>query len=359
MTDLSVWLDRTNVFDGRAEKFLAIKDYGLLRVEWMSTKRIGTPEPRHYAFRLVGLDERNRYAQSEFEALARRCGLEGPYPGMKPLEAWLFDLQTSGINAGPVVSTLTDDGRVLVQRGTIWRVCQASAILCKSYESLSLDVIQNVRVGRANQAEAARVHEVTASEPLVSRQIDDGRAVAVVEHGTILRVCQASADFCRKYESLMLDREAPEAKQAEAVQVNVKADACAFVEAGGKDALARVTTDEDEPARPAAAWPAESQSSNGAARKKPGPKAKYEAAMRLSGIVDQVAPEGDWRSKWEDICEALDNAEIPSPGTWLKNPNRKYPRWSDCRERNLVLKTIQNRLKVARQRQKANFETLS
>jgi hypothetical protein len=67
---------------------------------------------------------------------------------------------------------------------------------------------------------------------------------------------------------------------------------------------------------------------------------------RVAEIVARIAPDGDWRKKWEDICEALDEEKVPVPTLW---PSRhEWKLWSNCTERPLAVKTIGYRLKSAR-----------
>ena len=49
---------------------------------------------------------------------------------------------------------------------------------------------------------------------------------------------------------------------------------------------------------------------------KRGPKRDYEASFRVAEIVARLAPDGDWRSKLDDVCEALHDEGIPFPKTW-------------------------------------------
>jgi hypothetical protein len=61
------------------------------------------------------------------------------------------------------------------------------------------------------------------------------------------------------------------------------------------------------------------------------------------------APDNDWRSKVDDICELLDDAQIPCPKTWCKK-DRNCRRWADCLDRPLIIKAIEYRLEIAKQR---------
>jgi hypothetical protein len=91
--------------------------------------------------------------------------------------------------------------------------------------------------------------------------------------------------------------------------------------------------------------------------RKRGPKTDHETASRVAEIVARVAPDGDWRSKFDDVCEALDDAEIPCPKRWRKD--RTCRAWCDQPERAICVKAIEYRLKLAKQRKKSAPETLS
>lgn len=93
------------------------------------------------------------------------------------------------------------------------------------------------------------------------------------------------------------------------------------------------------------------------APRKRGPKPDHDTAARIADVVARIAPSGDWRSKLDEICEALDEEHIPVPRTWRRN--RKCREWIDCDDRDLIVKAIAYRLGQARQRKKNTPETLS
>jgi hypothetical protein len=97
--------------------------------------------------------------------------------------------------------------------------------------------------------------------------------------------------------------------------------------------------------------------SDGKGRKR-GPKPDHEAASRVAEIVARVAPDGDWRPKLDDICEALDEAQIPFPPRWRKR-DRSCDGWAAYDERANAVKAIEYRLEIATQRKKTTPETLS
>jgi hypothetical protein len=97
--------------------------------------------------------------------------------------------------------------------------------------------------------------------------------------------------------------------------------------------------------------------SGGKGRKR-GPKSDHETASRVAEIVARVAPDGDWRPKLDDICEALDQAQIPYPPRWRRR-DRSCDGWAAYDERANAVKAIEYRLELAKQRKKNTPETLS
>jgi hypothetical protein len=83
-------------------------------------------------------------------------------------------------------------------------------------------------------------------------------------------------------------------------------------------------------------------------RLKRGPSPMYEQAARVWEIVNSVAPDGNWRAKYDDVCDALDEAQIPFPKKWRDRepPCRYWP----MSERALGVKAIEYRLELARKR---------
>jgi hypothetical protein len=78
-----------------------------------------------------------------------------------------------------------------------------------------------------------------------------------------------------------------------------------------------------------------------------GPKPNQELALRISEVVAQVASDGDWRSKLDDICDALDENGIPCPKTWRAR-EEACRNWSSQLNRSLVIKAIDYRLKTGK-----------
>jgi hypothetical protein len=91
--------------------------------------------------------------------------------------------------------------------------------------------------------------------------------------------------------------------------------------------------------------------------RKRGPRPDPETAVRVAEIVTRVAPDGDWRSKLDDVCGALDEEKIPCPKRWRKN--RDYRCWGDWLERDIVVKAVEYRLQIAKQLKKGTSGTLS
>src|ERR1051326_1033845 len=91
--------------------------------------------------------------------------------------------------------------------------------------------------------------------------------------------------------------------------------------------------------------------------RKRGPKSDYENASRAAEIVGRLAPDGDWRPTLADIREALDNEMVPIPKTWRRK--RQCQNWDDCVERAIIIKAIEYRLRIAKDRTKPSTETFS
>jgi hypothetical protein len=89
-------------------------------------------------------------------------------------------------------------------------------------------------------------------------------------------------------------------------------------------------------------------------RKKRGPEPDYETASRVAEIVARTAPDRDWRSKLDDICDVLDEESVKQPKTWKVDGCRS---WSGqlAANRKLVVKAIEHHLSNARRK----AETLS
>jgi len=95
--------------------------------------------------------------------------------------------------------------------------------------------------------------------------------------------------------------------------------------------------------------------------RKRGPKTDYENAKQVAKIIARVAPDGDWRSKLDDVGEALDHGvcdlsgakpcdleheTIPVPRGWQK----KKCDWLVPPDRATMVKAIEYRLEIARKK---------
>jgi hypothetical protein len=88
-------------------------------------------------------------------------------------------------------------------------------------------------------------------------------------------------------------------------------------------------------------------------RRRRGPEADFETAYRLAEIVGKVATSESWRTKLDDVCEALDEQEIPYPKNWSREG---YRGWLACAvgRRDLAMKVIGYRLRQAKKRPQAS-----
>lgn len=85
--------------------------------------------------------------------------------------------------------------------------------------------------------------------------------------------------------------------------------------------------------------------------RKPGPPRDYATATRVAAIVDRIAPDGHWRVRLGNICDALDEDDVLRPKTWKA---KGCATWADCcdRERELVIKAIDHHLRRAKEHKK-------
>ena len=144
----------------------------------------------------------------------------------------------------------------------------------------------------------------------------------------------------------------PPASEANAVVTPIAANAVEIAIPGPGDGTApkAVETASVQP------QPATTSNVRGQGRK-PGPKPDYKTAARVAEVVARTAPDGDWRPKLDEICEALDQAGIPCPSRWPYRYQAKC--WSDYPEKSTAVKGIEGRLQLAKQKPKAAPETLS
>ena len=62
-------------------------------------------------------------------------------------------------------------------------------------------------------------------------------------------------------------------------------------------------------------------------RRKPGPKRDIETARRVAGIVGRLAGGPNWRDQLDELCDTLDQEQVPRPMTWRKKNIRD---WADA-----------------------------
>jgi hypothetical protein len=130
MADSDFWRDL-------ADKFRALSDpEGLLCAHWISKKGL----PYEWSLRSTRVVWGGRSVQVQFEALARRGGLEIDKPNDRsPLDWWLDSLSKDVPgdkfgSGGEIV-----DGKPADRWGSIDRICETSADFCKILESRALD----------------------------------------------------------------------------------------------------------------------------------------------------------------------------------------------------------------------------
>ena len=103
---------------------------------------------------------------------------------------------------------------------------------------------------------------------------------------------------------------------------------------------------------PAQPQPVVTPNSQSACRKR-GPTRDYKTAARVAEVIARVAPEGDWRSRLDDVLMALDDEKIPTPKTWEQKHG--YRNWyaavadSSTRGRHLAVEAIKHHLKRAKE----------
>jgi hypothetical protein len=94
--------------------------------------------------------------------------------------------------------------------------------------------------------------------------------------------------------------------------------------------------------------------------RKRGPQPQYEKARKVESTAARVAPNGDWRAKWDEVCEALDNEGIATPKRWRAEDREqgKWLRWADCTEKPFAVKAIEYQLESAKKQRRAASTTL-
>jgi hypothetical protein len=90
----------------------------------------------------------------------------------------------------------------------------------------------------------------------------------------------------------------------------------------------------------------ETRGSNGQRR---GPNRDLQSS-KVAKVVHHVAPDGNWKSKLDEVCEALDLAEITPSMNWYKK-DKTCILWVDYPDKHKCVEAIAYRLKKARQAQ--------
>lgn len=112
----------------------------------------------------------------------------------------------------------------------------------------------------------------------------------------------------------------------------------------GSDAIPKPLPDSTQ-ALPASASGLSNGEMSARRSRKRGPKPDYETASRVAATVARVVPDGDWHPLVDEICEALDKAEVPVPRGW---PKKGCQFWTDRAEPSIAVKAIQYRLDKAK-----------
>jgi hypothetical protein len=82
-----------------------------------------------------------------------------------------------------------------------------------------------------------------------------------------------------------------------------------------------------------------------------GPQPDIVNYLRVAEIVARIAPNGVWRPKLDELCEALDRESISFPTTW-----KGCAGWADYDDKSKAVKAIEYRLNQARQHKNRAFE---
>jgi len=87
--------------------------------------------------------------------------------------------------------------------------------------------------------------------------------------------------------------------------------------------------------------------------RKRGPTPDYATASRVAKIVADAAPNGEWRTRLDDICMALDDENIHCPKTW--KVRHEFGNWyaaiatGNTRARDMAVKAIKHHLDLAKE----------
>lgn len=161
-------------------------------------------------------------------------------------------------------------------------------------------------------------------------------------HGTLLRVCEASANYCSVLESRAL----AEHRAQQGAEFREKQQNAPQSDATKASAIAHNP--------PSAAMVAEegiTPRTTVTIHGKRGPKRDFETAMKVDEVITRLAPDGNWRAQLEAVCEGLDEALVRRPKPWKA---KGYRAWYDCMtdERALVIKAIEHHRERAQEYKK-------
>ena len=216
---------------------------------------------------------------------------------------------------------------------------------------LFLDTERVTEIMRSGAAESFRaIVKYCESQPdFLPEQLDDIADETVTE---TLRLAPIRFFRASRYkESIPAIREALKAElQAVLRQRKERAGAFSKTDQGG------AMGPSGDKSNASGAGPAVNASRSEEGRKR-GPKTQYDIAARVAEVVKRLAPDGDWRPKLDQICEALDVAKVPSPKVW--HPRYAAKTWADYPEKSTAVKVIEDRLTLAKQKLKRTPETLS
>jgi|ERR1039458_7496824 hypothetical protein len=161
-----------------AEQFRALDPGGLVRADWHYNIKVATQAPDIAKWRLVGPRTFTRSIELDFEALARRAGPR-VHRKMESFVSWMEALRESRLNTEDRegVGIESNPEGVVIARGyfgTVSHVCQASADLCRHYESLALETERMAELQRESQTmtEQEQAHQI-AVEAYISAQHSD------------------------------------------------------------------------------------------------------------------------------------------------------------------------------------------
>jgi hypothetical protein len=237
-------------------------------------------------------------------------------------------------------------------------------LLIQSWEQLKQsqqfgDVIKKAAETLAKSRELSMRSQ---SQPPPHNPIDDalrvsGEMLAELRHQQQVRferIEKQSADLHQIEVEALRCRLAPES--AEGVAAPTPAQTVApEISSPVAEPVADPATSGTEPGTPAESTSAAPVTSEPPApanpnRRKPGPKSNLELAAWVTAVVKRIASDGDWKSRLDEILEAMDGVGkdeapvCPVPPNWRRH--HKWKRWSDCDDRRLAIKAIEYRLKL-------------